>query len=149
MKKHLFSFVVVLLFVYAFAVEADLEPVNYKARLTGHGFSASLNFDVVISGVQVGESNVHGETIIHRDIKADIVEVIPPINNDYWCINSIVRNISGIDGYNWIWFIKDIPSGDELSFASGMGLTCDNVGAPVQLFEVLTGGDFKGDIKYF
>lgn len=131
----------------------DNLPAGISARLTGHGESDNLNIKLTIAAVVNANKEiaggVSGQTIVFKSFKGIVTEVVPPSNDkDYWCVNSVVRDVVGYEGYNWLWFVKDVSQGiDQLSSANGIGLSCENVGAPVIPFENLTKGDFKGEVR--
>ncbi len=128
-------------------------PGGISARLTGHGESTNLNFKITIAAVINANKDIaggiSGQTVTFKSFKGVVTEVVPPtIDKDYWCINSIIRDPESAVGINWIWFVKDVgQAGDQVSFASGLDLNCSNVGEPVQPFEPLTKGDFKGEVR--
>ncbi len=112
--------------------------------LTGYGFSTNLNMDASIAVSVAVDNTIRGQTVSQNNFTGNVIELVAPVGLiDYWCVNA---SVNGAPGYNWIWFVKDLLAGDQLSFASGFGLTCANVGAPVQPFEPVDTGDFTGEI---
>ncbi len=159
------QFLVGILIVIAIAVIALLysgiaetapdKSSGIKARLTGHGAAeSSLNVELTIAAVLKengeieGSGDAKGVSLVPPEFKGRVVELVPPGNGkDYWCVNLTLFNVSEeFNGFNWLWFVKDLPSGDMLSFAGDYGLTCAT-GIPSQPFESVTKGGYNGFIK--
>ncbi|MBI2035548.1 MAG: hypothetical protein HYT12_02600 [Candidatus Liptonbacteria bacterium] len=149
------AIVVIVLLYGGTALTAPYKSSGIKARLTGHGISDSLNIDLTIAailrgnGEVEGSGDVHGVSLIPPNFKGRVVELVPPsANKDYWCVNLTLFNASEeFNGFNWLWFVKDLPSGDMLSFAGDYSLTCAAAGTPTQPFEAITRGGYNGFVK--
>jgi hypothetical protein len=127
---------------------------DLSTRLTGQGFSPSLNLDIKINATKHKNGKVTGISMVPRNFKGKVMEVASqdpvelanPGTNGYWCVNLSLRKVDDLT--NWIWFVKDVPGGpDQLSYAVGANITCGSVGVPEQPFEPISSGDFKGEVR--
>lgn len=140
--KRIFALVAMVFVTVAGISVASAQSSN--KYLTGHVFSSSLNIDLTIDAYRAADGTVRGHTTVQNSFVSVVTEVVAPLSLiDYWCINSLVE---GMPGYNWIWFVKDQLSGDQITSANGLGLTCAGVGTPVLPFEPITTGDFVGEV---
>jgi hypothetical protein len=78
---------------------------------------------------------------------------VPPNDlRDHWCINVEVSNSEPLEGFNLLWYIRDVGDGqtsfDEFGQSGGFGATCASVPDPSGAFRPVYRGDIKTKLKY-
>jgi len=140
------------------APKAD-KPVKIQ-RITGHINSKTQNFDLVIAAILIDKNNIDGVaqiqgsfqvagiTTFPKGLRGPVVEVVPPEEiHDYWCINTAIDNLQGLEGYNVLVYVKDIGDGkttfDKVAFSDGFGANCIDSPTPSTPFEEVESGNFR------
>jgi hypothetical protein len=83
-------------------------------------------------------------------LNGPVVELVPPQGaNDFWCANVSVANVPELQGFNFLWLIKDTGNGgssfDQIATNGGFGLSCAS--GPGGPFSPVVSGDFKAKVR--
>ena len=121
-----------------------------KPNLRMVSASALQQLDPILA-LRVAEvaGGASGQTKVLKNFRAEVTELIPPSDSkDYWCVNSVINVPAEARGLNWIWFVKNLTTGDKIISTSGSDLTCATAPLPVaENFQPLTRGNFRGEVR--
>ena len=134
------------------AFDVTTETTDYMLHVTGYALWA--NADVIINAARLKNGEFRGETLAPKGLRGVVVGLVPPDGTiDHWCINVLVLNEPRLEGYNVLFYLRDIGDGntsfDELATEGGFGVTCADLPTPVNTFEAVESGNYKTRIKAF
>ena len=132
-----------------------------SAKLVGPTISAALagfvvlndnGEEVALGAVKYADGTVVGfaSGVNPGSLNGPVVELVAPHDAiDFWCANVAVANVPALQGFNFLWLVKDVGNGkatlDQVATNGGFGLTCA-AGAGIP-FAAVKSGDFRGTVR--
>jgi len=140
---------------------------SIKALVVGPSITTSLGgfavldnngAELALVAVRYADGTVTGfaSGVNPGSLSGPIVELVPPHGTiDFWCANEAVTNVPALQGFNFIWYIRDIGNGkktfDEVGTAGDFNTSCSaQPGPPTSSetpFQPVVQGDFRGSVK--
>jgi hypothetical protein len=105
--------------------------------------------DLTLVAARVPNAPAFGHSHLHGGATGTVAEIVPQSSGqDYWCVN-VKRTDTGTpaEDQRINWFIRDVGDGvstfDQISYITGMAITCTSQPKPTGAWLTLKQGDYK------
>src|SRR5438132_2969143 len=131
-------------------IDATVVASKVTATLAGFAVLSDNGDELALAAFKYLDGRVVGfaSGVTPGSLNGPVVELIPPHGAiDFWCANIAIANEPTLQGFNFLWYIRDVGNGltqfDEWATNGSFGLTCAAAPVPPLPFVASVKGDFK------